>query len=204
MEETHRNINQYNDNTGTNENKEIMAVRCNIKVEGVRMKAIVDSGAATSIMTKGLLEELGLEITESSKVKFTITNGQSVPALGKTIIKVEIEENEIPIKVQIIDLKRKDLILGTEWLVKVKGKIDFKEEKLKIKPGEPGEVSMDIFFTKDKIIYKEMEDHENEYEEFEEQELYEEFEKTEEEYESEEEKYEDLDKNPAYYLAELL
>ncbi len=71
--------------------KEIMSVRCKVKVNGKEMDAIVDSVATTNIMTKGLQEELGVKITEKSNARFTITNGQTVPALGKTMIKVIIE-----------------------------------------------------------------------------------------------------------------
>ena len=40
---------------------------------------------------------------------------------------------EIPVKVQVIDLEKKNLILGTTFLQSIKGIIDFGERKLKIK-----------------------------------------------------------------------
>ena len=64
------------------------------------MEAIVDSGAATNIITKGLLEKLGMKITESSNAVFSNVNGKKVPSLGKVDIKIKIENIEIPMKVQ--------------------------------------------------------------------------------------------------------
>ena len=74
------------------------------------MEAIVDSGAATNIITKGLLEKLGIRITESSNAVFSNVNGKKVPSLGKTDIRIKIENEEIPMKVQVIDsTKREEL-----------------------------------------------------------------------------------------------
>ncbi len=190
-----------------------MSVRCNVEVKGKVMEAIVDSGAATNIMTKGLQEKLGIKITEKSNARFTIANGQTLPALGKTMVKVRIENEEIPMKVQIIDSRKKDLILGTEMLAEMKGKIDFEERELRIEHNGK-EVITPIFYNRKKVEIREEEESqefEDDFnEEIEEEELSEEeFEKNletlEEKYEEEyEEEWEDFDKSPAYYLAELL
>ena len=162
------------------------------------MEAIVDSGAATNIITKGLLEKLGIKITESSNAVFSNVNGKKVPSLGKADIKVKIENTEIPMKVQVIDSTKRDLILGTEILAEVKGKINFEKNELKIEYNGK-EIRTPIFYNRKKLeIQEEYQEFEEEFEEFEEEEDLENNEDDEEEYEEEE-----FNENPAYYLAEL-
>src|SRR6266498_732101 len=125
------------------------------------------------------IEIKGMKITESSNAVFSNVNGKKVPSLGKVDIKIKIENTEIPMKVQVIDSTKRDLILGTEILAKVKGK------------------RTPIFYNRKKLEVQEYQDFEDEFEEFEEEEL-ENDEDDEEEYEEEE-----FNESPAYYLAEL-
>src|SRR5438094_818905 len=162
-----------------------MSVRCKIEIKGNVMEAIVDSGAATNIITKGLLEKLGIKITESSNAVFSNVNGKKVPSLGKVDIKVKIENIEIPMKVQVIDSTKRDLILGTEILAEVKGKINFEKNELKIEYNGK-EIRTPIFYNRKKLeIQEEYQEFEEEFEEFEEEDLEEE-DDNEEEYEEEE------------------
>ena len=106
-----------------------MAVRCNLRIKGEIIEIIVDSGAATNIITNKLRRRLGIKINEPSKAIFTLANGKRTTSLGKTEVIVELEENiRIPIKVQVIESQDEDLILGTELFVKMKGKIEFKRK----------------------------------------------------------------------------
>src|SRR6266511_2164685 len=132
-----------------------MSVRCNVEVKGKVMEAIVDSGAATNIMTKGLQEKLGIKITEKSNARFTIANGQTLPALGKTMVRVRIENEEI--KVKINDSRKKDLILGTEMLAEMKGKIDFEERELRIEHNGKEVITL-IFYNRKKVEIREEEE----------------------------------------------
>ena len=134
------------------------------------MEAIVDSGAATNIITKGLLEKLGMKITESSNAVFSNVNGKKVPSLGKVDIKIKIKDTEIPMKVQVIDSTKRDLILGTEILAEVKGKINFEKNELKIEYNGK-EIRTPIFYNRKKLEVQEYQDFEDEFEEFEEEEL---------------------------------
>src|SRR6266498_2388228 len=183
-----------------------MSVRCNVEVKGKVMEAIVDSGAATNIMTKGLQEKLGITITEKSNARFTIANGQTVPALGKTMIKVIIENEEIPMKVQIIDSRKKDLILGTEILVEMKGKIDFEEKELRIEY-KSNKIITPIFYNRKRVEIQEEEENQEFEDDFDEEIEEKEQELSEkdlekdleilEEYEEEyEEEWEDFNKSP--------
>ena len=180
-----------------NEGNQVIACRSRVKVKNKNIEAIIDSGAATSIITKGLQEELGLKIEKGSKARFTIANGLVVPAIGELMIEIEIEKEKIPMEVQVIDSRKKDLIIGTKFLAEMKGVIDFDTKELRIKRKEK-EIKARIFFNKKKYeIYKEIMDEEYEKELEEEQELY-------EDDEWEDEFYDEYDGNPAYYLAEML
>src|SRR6266498_5859040 len=169
-----------------------MSVRCKIEIKGNRIEAIVDSEAATNIITKGLLEKLGIKITESSNAVFSNVNRKKVPSLGKADIKVKIENIEIPMKVQVIDSTKRDLILGTEILAEVKGKINFEKNELKIEYNGK-EIRTPIIYNRKKLEIQE------EYQEFEEK--FEEFEEDLENNEDDEEEYEEeeFNESPAYY-----
>src|SRR5438445_3322435 len=145
-----------------------MSVRCKVEIKGNVMEAIVDSGAATNIITKRILEKLGMKITESSNAVFSNVNRKKVPSLGKVYIKIKIENIEIPMKVQVIDSTKRDLILGTEILAEVKGKINFEKNELKIEYNGK-EIRTPIFYNrkKTKIQEEEYKENEEEYEEYE-------------------------------------
>uniref|UniRef100_U9UWX1 Peptidase A2 domain-containing protein n=1 Tax=Rhizophagus irregularis (strain DAOM 181602 / DAOM 197198 / MUCL 43194) TaxID=747089 RepID=U9UWX1_RHIID len=81
------------------------------------IRALVDTGAGPSVITNELRRELNIPITKKSNVVLTIANGKSIASLGRAEIKIEIDENlEIPLEFEVIDSKRKDLILGTDLL----------------------------------------------------------------------------------------
>jgi predicted aspartyl protease len=81
------------------------------------IRALVDTGAGPSVITNELRKELNIPITKKSNVVLTIANGKSIASLGRAEIKIEIDENlEIPLEFEVIDSKRKDLILGTDLL----------------------------------------------------------------------------------------
>ena len=168
--------------------------------------AIVDSGAATNIMTSRLQRELGIKIIDKSNAVFTIANGKKVAALGKARVKINIAGKLIPIEVQIIESGKRDLLLGMRMLTKSKGIIDLEEKELRMKFGKE-RVAIPIYFEKNEKFTREElveeSESENEYERTREQELYEE---NYEEYESEgySDEYEEYDRNSAYYLAELI
>ena len=88
---------------------------------------------------------------------FNIANGRKVASLGKTEINVELDEGLIiPIKVEIIDSDKRDLILGMDLLKH--GIIDLKEGILTMKI-EGEEYEIPISFKRRDV---EEEDSENE------------------------------------------
>ena len=59
------------------------AARCDIYINNERLSAVVNSGAATSIMTKKLMDKLGYKINEPSKLTIVTANGSRIRSLGK-------------------------------------------------------------------------------------------------------------------------
>ena len=162
------------------------ATRCEVLIEGKSVEAIVDTGAGPSVITDGLRRELEILIECGSNTIFNIANGRKVASLGKAEINVELDEGLIiPIKVEIIDSDKKDLILGTDLLKY--GIIDLKEGILTMKI-EGEEYEIPINFRKRNIEeesseeedenkegkYENESENDNEYESEDDQEIYEE------------------------------
>ena len=87
----------------------IIAVRCNTKVNNTPIKAIIDTGAATNIITTSLLNNLQIPIHKSSGTRFIIANGDRQASLGKSEIEIEFEDWIIPIEVEIIENNKKEI-----------------------------------------------------------------------------------------------
>src|SRR5205823_734284 len=113
-----------------------MAIRCKVKINQEDIEAIVDSGASTNIITQGLLEVLQIDIQEPSNISFIIANGKKVAALGKTTIQIVLQGREMEIEAQVMDARKKELILGNEFLIEKDGNIDYKTKTLTIKDKE--------------------------------------------------------------------
>jgi hypothetical protein len=102
------------------------AAKSLITVKGQSITAILDSGAATSIITKTLMKELGLKINQPSKLVIVTANGTKVRSLGE-ISNMPMEFNGVKFlaPVQVLDSPDQVLILGNDWLLKVKAVIDW-------------------------------------------------------------------------------
>jgi len=57
------------------EEERTMALRCHIKIKKNPVTAIIDTGAAVSIMTHKLMKKLGLDIDEPSQIIIITANG---------------------------------------------------------------------------------------------------------------------------------
>ncbi|CAH1771043.1 13314_t:CDS:1, partial [Entrophospora sp. SA101] len=59
------------------------AMYCKASISGKSFPIIVGSGAAGSIVSKGLLDKLGMEIPQKSTVTIINVNGQKTSPLGE-------------------------------------------------------------------------------------------------------------------------
>jgi hypothetical protein len=135
---------------------------------GALIKAVIDTGAATNVMSHSQMQELGLKITKGSKTQLTLADGIKKASMGKASIEIEIGEYIIPVQVEVIESKSVDLLLGTELLSQIQGKIDFEKNKLTFQ-AEDDEVEIPIYYTRKQILRNiqdnEGEDSEEEFEE---------------------------------------
>ena len=131
--------------------KKIVALKGIIKIENVEVKAILDTGAASNIISNKLMEELGMKIQGKSNIIFKMTNKKKVLSLERTLENLEIEEIKIPVSLQVIDSTEDTLLLGNEWFSQVKAKINFEEEELRIKGKNDEVVKIPIYYTKEDL-----------------------------------------------------
>ena len=126
----------------------ITAAKCELEVNGKIIRAIVDTGAATNIITNKLRKRLNIPIREGSNAIFSMANGNKVTPLGKVRVEVEIDEDMIvPIIAHVIESGKEDLLLGSEWFADMKGNIDFDKKKLTIKHKDE-KIEIPIHFTR--------------------------------------------------------
>ncbi|KAG1389397.1 hypothetical protein G6F60_013361 [Rhizopus arrhizus] len=85
-------------------------------------------------MSKALADKLGLSIDAASETIFTMGNGTKQAGLGVIYdVPVEVKENMIiPCTVEILPSCPTHFILGNNWLIRAKAKIDFNSESLKV------------------------------------------------------------------------
>jgi hypothetical protein len=127
-------------------------------------------------MSLTLLETLGLKIENSSKTRFIIANGERKASLGKTQIEIEIDEWIIQTTVEIMDSKQKEILLGTQFLAEMDGKIDLENKILTFKI-ENENISIPIYYTRKEMIQTSDESSDSEYTD-----EYDEYEEIEDEY----------------------
>ena len=111
------------------------AVYTTVSIGDKDIKALVDSGAAKTCMSKSLADILGLEIDSPSESVFTLGNGTKQPGLG-LIYDVPIGINGnliIPCTIEVLPTCPSRLILGNNWLNRAKANIDFDTLTLKVK-----------------------------------------------------------------------
>src|SRR5260364_235263 len=103
----------------TNNSHKTVAMRCHVRIKGNPVVAILDSGAAVSIITKKLMDKIGLEIDQPSRTVVVTANGNRTKALGiVTNVKITIQDLIIPIRLQVIESQEETLLLGTDWFSK--------------------------------------------------------------------------------------
>jgi len=139
------------------------SMKSRAEIEDIELDAIIDTGAAVSAITRGLMKELGYKINQSSNVKIINANGVKTRSLGKiSDMELTVSGIDTRVTVEVIESEDSTLILGNDWLKKVKAQIDMNKGKVSIK-GVNGFVDIPIEFSTGK--------EENDDKEYEEEEL---------------------------------
>ena len=150
---------------GKEEKQNTMAMKCRGEVEGIKLNVIIDSGAANCVMTSKLMEKLEYDIDRPSKLIAVTANGTRIQSLGEIDIELYLEDEPVKATVQVIESKDETLILGNDWLQKMKTIIDWREKMMSIKnQGEHIDIPVEIMMEDYDSEEDESDDEEYEYE----------------------------------------
>jgi hypothetical protein len=137
------------------------AVKGDVKINGRLIRAIIDTGAAISVITKALLDDLQVEIKESSNSRLVGFDGNKSISLGKSEIEIELGNWIIPTIVEVVDSNKRDLIIGTKSLAGMDANIDLKEKKLTLKVNNEDTIEIPIYYTHSEDLNEEISDEED-------------------------------------------
>ena len=113
-------------------------------VFGERINIIFDSGSKRCAIIKQFLDRKGQSIDGPPTVKLIDIHGNRVTPLGeKPNVQVNIEGIDISIDMVVTTSKDYNIILGNEWLSKVRAKMDFELGLLTITT-EQGEITTPV------------------------------------------------------------
>jgi hypothetical protein len=99
-----------------------------IRIKGKAQTAIVNKGAATTIMTTALLHRLGCEINRQSRVIVATANGARSKALGvASDILVTIGKIRTLTSFHVLESQDEILILGNNWLKENGAALDWRQ-----------------------------------------------------------------------------
>jgi hypothetical protein len=103
------------------------AMYCNAMVRGVKVHLIIDSGAAGSIVAHHFLTELGMNIDQPSTTSMINVNGEKKVPMGEVLnFPITVQGIEVPINMVVTEAETYSVIVGNDWLRKVKANIDYK------------------------------------------------------------------------------
>ncbi|PKB94271.1 hypothetical protein RhiirA5_439166 [Rhizophagus irregularis] len=83
-----------------------------------------DTGAAVNVITSQIMDEMDLKIEEPSTVRCVMINEDKLASRGTTTIYIQFGDKEIPIKVEVIDSGKNEIVLGNGVLDMFKANID--------------------------------------------------------------------------------
>ncbi|OMJ08794.1 hypothetical protein AYI69_g10929 [Smittium culicis] len=125
-----------------------------VKIFDDRHWAVLDTGAACSVMSTALLKEIGLEVDSDSYQTVITADGTRHTTLGTvTQIPIEIANYKFPCDILIMDLDKPILILGTEWFSKYNAVLDLKSKELILEKPDV-DVVLKLYTSKPKRIVR--------------------------------------------------
>ena len=92
------------------------AIKCKVIIKGKKVKVTIDTRAASSIISKDSMENLGIKIEKNNRKTFKVANGNKMILMGEVKVKMRIRNVKLPtLKVNIIDSGEEDLLIGANW-----------------------------------------------------------------------------------------
>ncbi|OMH79742.1 Gypsy retrotransposon integrase-like protein 1 [Zancudomyces culisetae] len=118
--------------------------RALVEVYNEYVWAVVDTGAACSVINLGLLERLGLQVEQKSKQILVTADGGTHETAGKVFrVPISIAGYKFPVDLLVIERKDDFLVLGTDWFVEHQVKLDMSTKELTL-PKEQADVIISI------------------------------------------------------------
>ena len=132
-------------------NQRSTAMYCDATIRGVKIPLIIDSGAAGSIVTHQFLSELGVHIDRPSTTSMVNVNGEKKMPMGEVLnFPITVQEIEVPINVVVTEAETYSVIVGNDWLRKVKANIDYETSTMTMNwKGKEAEVPVEYRFMSD-------------------------------------------------------
>ncbi|GBB91667.1 hypothetical protein RclHR1_19010001 [Rhizophagus clarus] len=114
-------------------NQKSTAMYCDANVKGVKVPLIVDSGAAGSIVAHHFLSQLGVHIDQPSTTSMVNVNGERKIPIGEVLnFPIKVQGIEVPIDMVVTEAETYSVIVGNDWLRKVKANIDYETSTMTI------------------------------------------------------------------------
>ncbi|KAG9295356.1 hypothetical protein G9A89_013385 [Geosiphon pyriformis] len=115
------------------EEKPIMAMYTDAKVDGHFIKLILNSGSAGSIITKQLMNQLGCQVNRAVSTRIITADGATKTSIGEIDdFPIEVNSIMVPIKVLVIEATQYQALIGNDWLSKNNVLLDWNTQKLQI------------------------------------------------------------------------
>jgi hypothetical protein len=111
--------------------KPVDAMYCNAKVNEQLTHIILDSGSVGSVITKDFAKQIGLEISEPSRVNMIDIHGGRKRSLGKIKgVPIDIKGCIMEIDMDVTEAKEYSVLIGNDLLSKIKAVIDYQKRIL--------------------------------------------------------------------------
>ncbi|KAG9302862.1 hypothetical protein G9A89_022278 [Geosiphon pyriformis] len=115
------------------EEKPIMVMYTDTKVDGQYIKLILDSGLAGSIITKQLMDQLGHKVNKAASTRIITANEATKTPIGKIDnFPFEINGIIVPIKVLVMEATQYQALVGNDWLTKTNAIFNWTTQKLQL------------------------------------------------------------------------
>uniref|UniRef100_A0A914Z3W3 Peptidase A2 domain-containing protein n=1 Tax=Panagrolaimus superbus TaxID=310955 RepID=A0A914Z3W3_9BILA len=105
-----------------------------VKINGQNAEALIDSGAAISIISQQMMERLNVRIRRMEK-NGKAANGSTVHFIGKTTVEIQIS-SRTKIKAEVAMAQKghcpTDIIIGHDLCKQMEAQFDFKAKKINL------------------------------------------------------------------------
>ncbi|KAG9287650.1 hypothetical protein G9A89_024000 [Geosiphon pyriformis] len=101
------------------EEKPIIAIYINAKIDGHSIKLILDSGSASSIITKQLMDQLSYQVNWAANARIIMADGMTKISIGKIDdFPIKVNGIIVPIKILVMEATQYQALIGNDWLSK--------------------------------------------------------------------------------------